>query len=304
MNRCLICNIKTKVVQNDLKDDRYGCPGGFSIFECKNCTFAQLSKRLSKSEITKIYSKYYQTKNITPTEIINQAKSRHGPFWAWFLGTNNTAHYNISKSAKFVLDIGCGTGASVLELKNLGLNASGIDPDPSAKRNGKALNLNIETGFVDSKKLKRNFYDVVTASQVIEHTPNPIYFLKKCKTLINKNGKIIISMPNYDSIFRKVFSSKWINWHVPYHQDFFTKKSIKIVAKKCKLKISSIKTITPNLWTAIQLRSMIPVGNVWQDGHTLTSFATWALQYFLVSNRVIDYFGFGDSLLVVLTHND
>jgi SAM-dependent methyltransferase len=43
---------------------------------------------------------------------------------------------------------------------------------------------------------KKNFYDYIIASHVIEHTPDPIKFLIDCESLLKKNGVLSLVVPD------------------------------------------------------------------------------------------------------------
>jgi 2-polyprenyl-3-methyl-5-hydroxy-6-metoxy-1,4-benzoquinol methylase len=47
-------------------------------------------------------------------------------------------------------------------------------------------------------------YDVIIATHVLEHVDDPILLLKKLSNILNDNGKIIIIVPNSNSIHRKL----------------------------------------------------------------------------------------------------
>ena len=51
--------------------------------------------------------------------------------------------------------------------------------------------------IIDKNKLKKNFYDVVTVNEVIEHLPNKkiLEIIKILKYILKKNSTIIISVP-------------------------------------------------------------------------------------------------------------
>ena len=59
-----------------------------------------------------------------------------------FLGTNNQGQFYTKKDDLF-LDIGCGSGVSLIEARNLGAKPFGLEADPNVKVIGKTLNLNI-----------------------------------------------------------------------------------------------------------------------------------------------------------------
>jgi len=57
--------------------------------------------------------------------------------------------------------------------------------------------LDIEEGIDLNKdfKIEKN-HDTILALELIEHLNSPIEFIRKCKTFMNKNSKLIITTPN------------------------------------------------------------------------------------------------------------
>lgn len=61
-------------------------------------------------------------------------------------------------------------------------------------------------GDAETLPLKRNLFDKVIISEVIEHTPNPDECIREMKAVLRENGQIILSTPNYFNlvgIFKK-----------------------------------------------------------------------------------------------------
>ncbi|MFA5927128.1 MAG: class I SAM-dependent methyltransferase [Patescibacteria group bacterium] len=319
MKKCLICRQSTHLLIDNLFDDRYGAPGKFSINQCPNCGFGRISPGLNEEEIGQFYARYYPLSAATAESVKSQAKI--SPSWkSWLLGTNNISHL-ATKPKDTVLDIGSASGVSLLEIKALGGEAYGVEPDPNAARIAKDLKLKVFSGQVTDNPFPKNTFDLISASQVIEHTPDPTVFLDTVAVKLNKNGRIVLSFPNVNSFYRHLFGRYWINWHVPYHYNFFTKKSLAMLANQKKLRVTKIKTITPNDWTLLQLFMFIfrPKANamqpIWAEQHkktkdqNLRSILRQTIRYTIliillpiitIANRTIDALGCGESFLVEL----
>ena len=117
-------------------------------------------------------------------------------------GAENSSWYKVLLSIpeeSKVLDIGCSSGnfGKVLIDKKACI-VDGVELDKSdfkkAQKNlRKVYNLNIET---DSIAAIKDTYDVIYFGDVIEHLVDPVTALQKVKKLLNKNGKIVFSIPN------------------------------------------------------------------------------------------------------------
>ena len=325
--RCPICDnfVFNKLI--NLYDDRYGEPNLYSIKECTHCGHYCTFPRINNKQLPGLYSKFYPRKNINLDSILEEARKeskKFSGFFRWLKGTNNQGQF-YAKKDDFFLDIGCGSGVSLIEAEYLGANAFGLEADPNVEKIKKSLNLNIFQGNLDESPLKDTSFNLIVLNQVIEHIPEPDILLKSLNTKLIKDGLIIISFPNINSFWRFLFKEKWINWHVPYHLHHFNEKNFTKLIKKCGFQIIKKKSITPNIWTLMQLRTIrksILIGeknNQWiTDNRFNTTNKTDKtifnkLKIFLkkllkililfpitIFNRFIDLFGLGDSLIFFL----
>jgi len=300
-------------------DDRYGAPGLYSIYRCKRCGFGRTDPVLEKEKIGKFYKRYYPLSVLSPSDVKKLAKVVP-MFLAWAWGIDNTAHRHVGKD-RDVLDIGSGSGTSLLEIEKVGSRGFGVEPDPNAQKIAKQLMLDVFEGFITDNPFPEKKFDYITGSQVIEHEPDPLRFLKSAKKKLKNGGQIILSFPNFDSVYRKIFGRRWLNWHIPYHINFFTGSSFEKLAKNAGLKIIKRRAITPNVWTLMQIRSLLisakegqknPIwtsttlrGDIWDSSFSLKNFILQSIStvfYILITpiNRFIDSLGVGDSLFVIL----
>ena len=262
--KCIICNNSEFKKVFNLYDDRYGEPNLYSIKECIKCRHLCTFPRIKNEELSDLYGNYYPRKSINIEAIVNEAKkecSRFSSFLRWLTGSNNQGQFYAQKD-DFFLDVGCGSGVSLLEAKYLGANPYGLEADPNVKRIAKNLNLRIFNGNLEDSPFKKIFFDLIVLNQVIEHIPEPDLLLQKLRNNLTKKGLIIISIPNVNSFWRFLFREKWINWHVPYHLHHFNKKNFIKMIDKCGLKIIKSRSITPNIWTLMQIRTLIKTNKI------------------------------------------
>jgi len=98
-----------------------------------------------------------------------------------------------------IIDVGCGGGILSEPLKRLGASVTGIDASEtaiqSARLHSKKSNLEINylVGTIDSLIEQKKLYDLVIASEVIEHVQDPNDFIKGLKKLVLPKGKIILT---------------------------------------------------------------------------------------------------------------
>lgn len=315
---CQICgHNKLFIARKGLYDDRYGAKGKHSLHVCKNCGFGKTMPGISKEKIGHFYSKYYPTSRYTVSQIIRSVYIP-SPFSAWLKGLDSNPYLYARRSEK-VLDVGFGTGTSLLAIRQLGAKPYGVEPDKSVQSLSKKLKLPIHIGFITDNPFPKLRFGLITASQVLEHEPDPLSFLLAIRGKLSKNGRVILSLPNYGALYRHIFGAKWLHWHIPYHLNFFNHRSLKILANKAGFTISSIRTITPSAWTLWQLHMLLSeskegvVSQVWNQilsgsnpshgplKRRVLYLSNRILELLITPlNRIIDVFHLGESFLVEL----
>lgn len=326
---CIACTTQTELHLPKMFDDRYGCPGLYDIYRCPNCKQAQTMPLLSPEDLPGLYGGYYPRREIDIEALVRQVGNPADPVEIKRHrrnGTDNQGQY-LAQPGMEILDYGCGAGVSLMEAKALGAEPYGIEADPNVQQVIDALQLRIHIGTLDDAPFADRQFDLIVLNQVLEHIPQPEELLERFQGMLKPGGKLVLGVPNADSIFARFFKRTWINWHVPYHLHHFTPRSVRLFLERCGWRVSSLRTITPNLWTVLQCRATIETtvagqpNSMWTGqsaGATATAEArpSWLfdkLRRFALSvsrplpnailslfNRSVDRFGLGDSMLIVV----
>ena len=82
------------------------------------------------------------------------------------------------------------------------------------------------------KKISQKF-DTVIAGEIIEHVESPIDFLKYCKSLLKKNGKLIVTTPNSIGL-QYIKNPSWCVHYTDYrgHSQAFTMPMLKRIIEE------------------------------------------------------------------------
>ena len=123
-----------------------------------------------------------------------------------------------------ILDYGAGSYkfASYLSKKNF--KTSALEPYNKVIKNQSFLNINVFKNIAEIPKTHK--YDGITLWHVLEHLTNPEQVLFKIHNLLNKNGVLIIAVPNINSFDARHYSASWAALDVPRHIWHFTSKGI------------------------------------------------------------------------------
>ena len=258
--QCIACGSCMEMFIEKIWDDRYGFPGVFSIMRCVSCDLMITMPRLTEADLPSLYSRYYPRRNIDFDALEREAARVKAPmaaWWRWLAGTDNQGHY-LAKAGYRVLDIGSGSCLSLLEMRNMGVEAFGVEADPNVRTIAERYGLRVHIGSIHDTPFPGQVYDLITLNQVIEHVPEPQALLEIVRERLAVDGRIVLSFPNALSWQRRLSRNRWINWHVPYHQHHFNRRSFEILAGKTGYIVEDVRSITPNLWTVLQLRALPP----------------------------------------------
>ncbi|MFO7783065.1 MAG: class I SAM-dependent methyltransferase [Desulfatiglandales bacterium] len=163
---------------------------------CKYCGLIWSDPRPDESKIRYFYSKLYRKEYKGRTRpkkkhIYRDAKEamRRYLFFKDILGTNDS-----------VLDIGAGNGVFVYFLRQLDINAKGVEPDENHTKYAKTV-LNVPVSTLFSKDISKNeSFNIVTLHHVLEHMTDPAGELKHIWSIIDENGYLVVEVPNAEDI--------------------------------------------------------------------------------------------------------
>jgi SAM-dependent methyltransferase len=136
-----------------------------------------------------------------------------------------------------ILDVGCGSGLNLLELRNCGFTClRGVDPfvAQSIVYDG---DIRVEKCQLRDMKGK---YSLITFHHVFEHLEDPLASLAEARALLAEGGQILIRIPLADSVAAKKYGEHWAQLDAPRHITLHTRKSMELAAAKSGLKIARV----------------------------------------------------------------
>jgi len=229
MMKCVFCGSNSNItIANNVRDSSKN-----KIIQCKKCNHIQLYPIPLRGEDQIFYDNNLQEKNQNQFSSLQEHKKKS------VVDTKRRIDFvsKICKKKDRILEIGSGYGFFLEGMKKNGFDITGLEISKERREfskkvtKSKVLNINLMYENLDIGK-----FDVIVFFHVLEHISDSVIFLKNLKKFLNKNGKIIIEVPNYDD-FQIELNSFYKNWYFQRaHIHYFTPKTLKNTLQKSGFK--------------------------------------------------------------------
>lgn len=237
---CAYCNSKQRIILFEKNK--------FEIFKCKNCGLVYAANSLSSEELADFYSREYFMGSLSRFGYINYLEE----------GNYNTINHkkivdNIVKHVAKgkILDMGCASG-SFLRLFNNNWEKHGIDISNYITNYAKELaDCRIFEGELINFLHSSESFDVITFLDSLDHMRDPIANLRIASKLLKRNGLIVITCGDSDSLMAKVLRKRWYLYIPPTHLFFFSRKVLAMILSSMGFKIKRIEY--SGKWVSLRL---------------------------------------------------
>jgi 2-polyprenyl-3-methyl-5-hydroxy-6-metoxy-1,4-benzoquinol methylase len=229
-------------------DHRFGYQEKYGVYACPKCYSAFVYPRPDQDRLRELYRMYYVDSVSENTYRIASSQFKLRLFSLYKSFRNDNFLKMVIKNSRCgkLLEFGCGEGLNLAILRQSGFDVCGFDTNQDAIR--KVCDIGIRTCSIHEQILKESPFDIVLLPQVIEHLcylEEDLGFIKK---ILKPDGALYISTPNYHSIYRKLFGTYWIHWHIPFHLQLFSCYSLLSILEKAGFKLQKKIFYTPIDW--------------------------------------------------------
>jgi SAM-dependent methyltransferase len=264
LNACPICGDRRRsTLYSELTDRDYRCaPGTWTLRRCGRCASGYLDPRPTRETIDRAYANYYEDAP-DPRERLRRTgrlrtlrralrngylNARYGyalepasPLGPLVAPLTRRQKERADRSVMYLrrmryrpmlLDVGCGDGAFLLEMRVGGWTVSGIEPNEDAVALAQGAGLDVHSGVLEREMFPPQTFDAITLMAVLELLHDPVETLEICRYLLRPGGVMAIATPNLSSQGHGFFRRDWLLLSPPRSLVLFTPDSLTFALRR------------------------------------------------------------------------
>jgi 2-polyprenyl-3-methyl-5-hydroxy-6-metoxy-1,4-benzoquinol methylase len=253
-----------------LHDRIFGIPGEWTLRRCidRQCGLLWLDPMPIEEDLPGLYHEYY-THSERGASKARFRRAIQQAYWQSHFGSGRRGDLLARTIAAFVsffpglrlelaqqvfelsaleegrlLDVGCGSGAGMRRMADLGWHVEGVDFDEKALQLAASNGLQVRLGSLEEQNYPAGSFDAVVMSHVLEHVWDPSKLLGECHRILKPGGRLVCITPNAASWCHGLFKGDWRGLEPPRHLHIFTRQSLS-------------RLVQSTGWMSLEIRSTI-----------------------------------------------
>lgn len=225
------------VSQFDADDPATG--DSFTIAQCRECDLAQTVPAPSPAGLDHYYPRGYHSTTRRyrggmdrVLSLVHRSRIR--------------AVERLNGGAGSVLDIGCGPGVLLNQMRARGWIVRGTERSPSAAQQARdVFHLDVRAQEVDDLIAEGSTFDAVVLWHVAEHLHRPSTTIGGIARLLKPGGILLIAVPNFGSPEARIGRDKWFHLDVPRHLVHFTPATLGAMLAEAGFEQAKVTYLVP-----------------------------------------------------------
>lgn len=255
---CLLCGNRHWQTLVEAQDKQGGTDLWFAVVQCLECGLCFTNPRPAALSLDDFYPLDYgphqtkEEKRTLPRRLLKRWRRPRAPL-PWH-GQGR------------LLDFGCGGGTFLQEMREHGWQVTGLDTSTeTVQRLRDELGLHVLHGTLPHPDLEPESFDVITMWHALEHVPDPRAVLTAARRLLAPHGKLIVAVPNIDSLAFRTFGPHWFALDLPRHLVHFAPWTLHFMLEQAGFRVEGIKMLRRSSWLrhSARLACQDPQSNLW-----------------------------------------
>lgn len=144
-----------------------------------------------------------------------------------------------------VLDVGCGRGLILANLKRYGYRVFGTQLSQTAAQAIRArFGIDVFVGELDDAVFEPESMDAALILHVLEHTRAPLDYLRTVHSLLKPGGWLLVEVPNAGCPTAQRYGLDWLHWDIPHHLYHFDRAGLEWILATAEFRIESLRTFS------------------------------------------------------------
>jgi SAM-dependent methyltransferase len=226
-------------------------PGGaglwFAVVQCLDCGLCFTNPRPSEASIGQFYPATYAPHHLPRRG--KGAKAGGAPRLSPWARPRNVRRWLAWHGQGRLLDFGCGGGSFLQRMHRQGWQVTGVDVSPEAVRRVRdGLGLPALLGTLPHPDLRPESFDVITMWHSLEHVHRPMAVLDEAYRLLAPGGKLVVAVPNIDSLAFRWFGAAWFALDLPRHLTHFAPWSLQLMLQNVGFIVGPVRMVPHTNW--------------------------------------------------------
>ncbi|HZU98459.1 MAG TPA: class I SAM-dependent methyltransferase [Planctomycetota bacterium] len=212
-----------------------GVPPGseFFVVRCGSCGFGWTTPVLGDEEIGAFYPRaYYGARNVRfnplMESLVRVFRRRRASVIARLAAPGR------------VLDVGCGRGLILENLRARGFEVSGTELSDAAATHARAAGIPVHVGPLETAPHAEGSLGAVIFWHSLEHIRSPLEAVARARALLAPEGLLVVAVPNSDSLQARLTRSNWFHLDVPRHYVHFGTRSLLLALEKAGFQVRAV----------------------------------------------------------------
>ena len=244
---CDLCGASGGVTVLEGGDRRFGLPGRFAVVRCTSCGLARTEPQPDDPGAYYPPSQYYSYAAPAVSQLTREAVA--GVYGRRRGAVARLAATRISALPPGppgdLLDVGCGSGAMLLALEGAGWRGHGIELDEGAVRAAHTAGLErVRAGDLLDAGYEAASFDAVRFAHSLEHMRSPRAQLAEARRVLRAGGRLVVAVPNFGALLRRVFGERWFFLDLPRHLWHFDRRTLPRLVRETGFDVVRVRNVT------------------------------------------------------------
>jgi len=108
------------------------------------------------------------------------------------------------------LDVGCGQGRTLVNLRELGWQVQGVEVDARLAEKARSRGIAVHVGPLESHHFPDHHFDLVTFFRVFGELARPAHTLLEANRILRPGGRLIVGVPNFGRLQERLFGKSYM----------------------------------------------------------------------------------------------